>query len=215
MPITTEVEFQADPEAIKEMAGLVGVKDDYFQTMASGTAGLLTSVLQAQPDMLFFLDKSARPSAHIFRHVWGRRLAHIPRPRIRHMNMPKELAFGKVSSDAIKVIRKTYKGVRKGTKIMVVDEMKATGTTIQSASEMLEQAFPQAVVLPPVTHLPYVPDWYRSKHKLGVEEIDYENEGMLVRRRFTHRNYFLAHRRELNRLVALISPHLYLRVRSY
>lgn len=125
------------------------------------------------PKTIFFLDKSARPVAYIFRKLFPVYCPEIPSPVIRFINigqsgiapMSYEMPFNGPAS----VIKDIYgEHIDINATILIIDEWSQTGSTIKKAEELLSDAFPKATIRSQIAYKK-LPSWYGSEY-LGVKE---------------------------------------------
>lgn len=145
------------------------------------------SNLPEKPAYIFFLDKSARPLAHIMRKLWPHYIPHEPLPEIRFINIGASARFQKIlqnntfgpfrkgdvsfSGDP-RIVRKMYGSHIKPNKhILVVDEVRSTGQSLKRAEGILGQAFPDNAV-DTAYALSGLPAWYGEEEYTGVAEYD-------------------------------------------
>lgn len=126
------------------------------------------------PDTIFFLDKSARPVAYLFRKLFKYYCPDQEMPQVRFINIGKSGGTSTSFNDDPKIIADTYgKHINQNGSILVVDEISKTGETLNNAKDFLSKAFPNALVNG-VTVYTQEPEWYRDQSKeelLGVEDI--------------------------------------------
>ena len=175
--LISEVKNMADPAA---QADLDGVKD-------TGVS-------------MVFLDKSARPTYWLMDELWDLYAPEYKKPDIKFANIDREQwqdQTGQMNADTgendvdvtrldqsvFEAMRRTYRGqtdpsksVFDGRKVLVVDETKTTGTTLEIATQMFAKAFPEAKEVTG-THwmvrprgdkrTSEVPVWYNHETSLG------------------------------------------------
>lgn len=138
------------------------------------------------PDTLFFLDKSARPVAYMFRKLFPAYYPNVKIPNIRYINVggsgshmyEKEARPFTGKPDVIKRWYGSHLD-QNGT-IMVVDEYTHTGEALNHAAAVLSQAFPSAVI-EKMSVYSKLPNWYQNTTFLGVEEYsryDFEQQAI-------------------------------------
>lgn len=176
--------------------------------LAEGTVDLVNAVKKQGTEVLIFLDKSARPVAHLFRRAWGQIFPRESRPAMRHMNMPKSFRFASSHDtdfeEAVREVRSRFRDMS-GKKVTVIDEIMASGATARKASEIIQAAFPRSKVTEPIGVFPVTPSWYGQSDMLGVVENGKE---MIVQKALGTRDKFLTHRRELTALIDNVVPHV-------
>jgi len=140
------------------------------------------------PDNIFFLDKSARPLAYMFRKLFTEYYPDTEIPQIRYINIggsgDKKLSthLRPFNGDP-DIVRKTYgRHLSQDRKILVVDEYSHTGEALQNATEVFSKAFPQAELSSAIAY-DKLPNWYQNSNYLGVEEYSkYDYEQMALGR---------------------------------
>lgn len=131
---------------------------------------------------IFFLDKSARPLAWIFRQTWkglaekGLIPKEEPMPAIRFINIGREQDEKMFESDstAMELAKRKYK-VPDG-RILIVDEYSETGKSLDKAEKVIHKLLPGRDILTNVA-LTSVPPWYGEGELIGVEEKTLGDEG--------------------------------------
>lgn len=125
------------------------------------------------PKTIFFLDRSARPVAYIFRKLFSVYYPKISSPAIRFINIGQngiapisyEMSFNGPAS----IIKDIYGGhIDSRATILIIDEWSQTGVTIKKAEKLLSDAFPEATIQSQIAYK-RLPCWYDSNY-LGVEE---------------------------------------------
>ncbi len=130
------------------------------------------------PDSVFFLDKSARPLAYMFRKLFPAYVPDVKMPAIRYINIGEGGdRYNDPSSKPFTgdpgLIRQTYgKHLDEKGGMVVVDDYTDTGESLDTASKVLEVAFPDADVIPIVAY-EKVPNWYQNPDYLGVDEYSF------------------------------------------
>jgi len=125
------------------------------------------------PDTIFFLDKKARPLAYMFRKLFPTYCPDAKTPAIRYINIGREQTHD-YYDDTTKdrhftgdpaIIASTYgKYIDTKGRIMIVDEYVDSGKTINNATSMISQAFPDAEISAQTA--------YTKRHKWGVLGIE-------------------------------------------
>jgi len=144
------------------------------------------------PETVFFLDKSARPLAYMFRHLFPHYCPSTPLPKIRYINIggggashePFSISF---DGDP-EIIKKIYgKHINLQGRIAVVDEYtyRTEGGTLQKATKMIREAFPQAEVFP-LKAYDKLPNWYQIPEYIGVEEYTFGDYGQMALERLNN-----------------------------
>jgi len=134
---------------------------------------------------LFFLDKSARPVAWMYRQIWKGFVdkGSIPKeeamPVIRFINIGRNQDENMFDSDstAMELAKKKYKIPGEGS-IMVVDEHKEEGTTLTKAGKVIHSLFPDRDIISFVV-FGAVPPWFGEGELIGIEEKILDNKGKI------------------------------------
>lgn len=142
---------------------------------------------QELPETIFFLDKSARPVAYMFRKLFPIYYPGIEAPEVRFINIGGsgsklyDTDSRPFTGDS-EIIRQTYgEHINIGGRITIVDEYSHTGQASKRAAEVLNKAFPKATVTTMVAYNK-LPNWYQNEDYLGVEEYtkyDYEKKALV------------------------------------
>lgn len=126
------------------------------------------------PNTIFFLDKSARPVAYLFKKLFKHYCPNQEIPQIRYINIGKSGGTSTSFNSDPQIIADTYgKYINREGSILVVDEVSKTGKTLDTAKDFLSRAFPDASVSG-MTAYTMDPEWYRDQSKeelLGVEDV--------------------------------------------
>lgn len=153
----------------KEDFSVLNVASDSEVAMLfDGTVNLLNECLDTRPETLFFLDKSARPAAYLFRETWRKILPDVQLPQIRFINIGRE---GHQSEDeaTLQAVREKYSGVE-SDRILVVDEFSETGDTLKRAVSTIGKIFPEADSVDGTTMFDELPFWFNDPVLIGVKE---------------------------------------------
>lgn len=139
------------------------------------------------PETIFFLDKSARPLAYIFRKLFPVYYPDTKMPEIRFINIggSGSRLYDKDSRPFTgdpEIIRRIYGShINMEGRIAIIDEYQHTGQASRHAMEVLRKAFPRAVVIIMIAY-DKLPNWYQNEAYLGVEEYTkYDYEEMALR----------------------------------
>ena len=113
--------------------------------LAEGTLHLINLCIDRDIDTIYFLDKSARPPAFLFRHTWQRLMPDVPLPHIRYMNI------GLSQDEMIDAYNETVEqalqarfAFTKPKHLLIADEYTDTGSSLRRAETVLRTVFPQA-----------------------------------------------------------------------
>ena len=127
------------------------------------------------PETIFFLDKSARPLAYMFRKLFPAYCPGVKMPEIRYINIGGSGSH-MYDTDARPfdgnpdIIKKTYGGhINEQGKITIVDEYSHTGEALKKATVVMKGAFQQATITQMAAY-DKLPNWYQNESYLGVEE---------------------------------------------
>lgn len=151
-----QVDFNKGPQngliALFKTRDLVprGMKD-----LAEGTISLINKNLDKDIDTIFFLDKSARPAAYLFRETWRRLLPDKKLPNVCFINIGRYQSRSRhqrqlfelpqLSDDTLNYLRKKFDGIE-DDKILVADEFVNTGESLKRAVGVIGKVFPEASV---------------------------------------------------------------------
>lgn len=134
------------------------------------TARWLEAVEREEPDMIYFLDKSARPLYWLLRQVYKRKDDNFP--QIRFLNIGEEKAeefeFALDHSDFPELsASKRFSP----SKVMVVDERSHSGRSLEKGARVVQRLYgiqPKQVVRYSV--LSAFPSWIRNSKMIGVSD---------------------------------------------
>jgi len=172
------------------------------QQLIAEVAAFIGAAAFMQPDVLMYLDKSARPICWIVNKVWKTRFPNKPKPETKFINFGKErtIVSDLVSEHglekveyldephvdaAVQQLREDYGKRNGGTyldgkRIWLVDEFSYTGSSLIAARILLTQAIGDELPKPIFTHtvLSREPVWYTNKWMTGVQDY-HEPESFL------------------------------------
>ena len=139
-------------------------------------------------DSIFFLDKSARPLAYMFRHLFREyvRDETIKQPQILFLNVGQEITLPDPSQDITKEVgfsgdaesvRKVFgKWIKPNSNVLVVDEYSSTGRSLNRATDIVKDAFSsENVSIQSLAAYTKVPKWYNRPDYLGVSDRTVED----------------------------------------
>ena len=121
--------------------------------LLKGTLRLVQKVVDANSqgtpyDTVFFLDKSARPGAYIYRKIIdvlqdkGYLSEETKLPEIRFMDVGKVGEERKIKSEeTARMFREKFSADNLGNKILIVDEFRDTGATLTNALQEFEEIY--------------------------------------------------------------------------
>lgn len=139
-------------------------------------------------DTIFFLDKSARPLAYMFKHLFREYVKDetVKPPQILFLNVGQETTLPDTSKDFTKEVgfsgdpesmKKAYgKWIKPNFNVLVVDEYSSTGKSLKRATDIVDNAFSsQGVSTQSLTAYTKVPKWYHRPNYLGVRDRTVED----------------------------------------
>jgi hypothetical protein len=132
-------------------------------------------------DAVFFLDKSARPIAYLFRKLYQDYVPDLRIPQIRFISVTGNTNLENSFDNPFRfqnnprVVREAYLPHLKrldgdNKKILIVDDFEATGRTTRGALYLFDQSFPESQALHMVAYAKK-PKWYGYTEQIGV--MDY------------------------------------------
>lgn len=165
--------------------------EEVRQLLRDRVGALVEHAKATRADSLVFLDKSARPIAWLFRDLWRQATPDEPVPACRFVNIGRleephlpefprkqRKTYGRGAVDAVGV---AFGPQFDGKRVLIVDEVVVSGSTLQSAMSVFKEAFPNAKFEP--VHIATVREignlpWMDMPGATSVLELD---EGL-----FTH-----------------------------
>jgi len=126
------------------------------------------------PDTVFFLDKSARPVAYLFRKLYSDYCPGKKVPKVKFINIGRG-GVGFYSNERPftgepSVLRDVYgRHIDQVGRILIVDDHRHTGETIDMTMSLFTEAFPQAQLKSMVVYSKS-PNWFQFVPYLGVKE---------------------------------------------
>jgi hypothetical protein len=127
------------------------------------------------PNVIFFLDKSARPFSYTFRKLFPHYYPEEEAPQIRFINIQKRHQWGGSFNNNPEIIRKVYKPwLRKPERVCLIDECPNTGRTLQVGAEILLNAFPEIIIYKKSVYNS-LPSWHIVEGHLGVRDLSWND----------------------------------------
>lgn len=138
-PLLLSVAFPPDLDAD-------ALKRHYVNTnLAEGTLNLINLCIDRAIDTIYFLDKSARPPAFLFRHTWQHLMPDVPLPHIRYINigLSQDEMIAAYNATVAQALQARF-ALTKPNHLLIADEYTDTGSSLQRAETVLRTVFPQA-----------------------------------------------------------------------
>ena len=130
------------------------------------TKKLIDQITDFDADYVLYLDKSARPVSWMVNELWHDLAPDKPRPATKYANIDRldwreivgsdevgVVDVQEAGQEAIQSLRNIFSdpdspglGLFDGKRVMIVDEVKASGDTLRIAEEFIKAAFPSAEV---------------------------------------------------------------------
>lgn len=143
-------------------------KEELACDLAESIINLINLSIQQDADTVFFLDKSARPAAHLFRKTWRLCFPQKDMPEVRFVNIGTENGEKYSSSKSLNELRNAHRKSVVGKKVIIADEYVDSGGTLVRAKKVFESVFPDARGFMFTGIFKYCPRWYHSKIGIGV-----------------------------------------------
>lgn len=137
---------------------------------------------EKMPDTIFFLDKSSRPLAYIFGKLFHSYYPNSKIPQIRFINIGRQtsIELEHPFDGNPEIIAAVYGDhINTGGRILVVDDFTETGMTIQTATQSIQMAFPQATVEQQIAYTKN-PAWHNTFYTGVVENTEYDFWGEAI-----------------------------------
>lgn len=138
----------------KESVGFEFLKDPALRKeIKKRTENLVNRVDEEDVDVVFFLDKSARPISWLFQDLWKQKFPEKRLPTIRYINVgsgqavrQKELSGTSEMDlkDLVQEAKKIFGKQFQDKTMLVVDEIAMSGITEMTARQFLQNSFPEA-----------------------------------------------------------------------
>lgn len=160
------------PQYNQEDLQNIGASGRMSTALAEGTLYLINETLDRKPDTIFFLDKSARPAAHLFRETWKKLLPDKKLPNMRFINIGRD-QNQENEDQSMEQLREKFIGIEEDT-ILVADEHMKTAQTINRAVTTIGKLFPEAKSVSGVGMYGRQPPWYGDPAAIGVVENESE-----------------------------------------
>jgi hypoxanthine phosphoribosyltransferase len=155
-------------------------KRDNSEDLLRQTAEFANYVIELNPDVIFFLDKSARPIAHMLLVILRDLL--IERPQIRFINIGREARDptrkSRINPNSIRSVYSKH--IKTDGKFLIVDDLVDRGLTLELARALIRQAFPRAQIITYPVYK-FQTNWYGALWYLGVRdwtEDDYKERAL-------------------------------------
>ncbi|RJQ25310.1 hypothetical protein C4577_05910 [Candidatus Parcubacteria bacterium] len=141
---------------------------------------------QKMPNSIFFLDKSARPLAYIFKKLFPVYFPGATLPAIRFINISplSDASLERSFKGPPLIVEQTYgKSIDTKGRILIVDDYKDKGESIQRANDLFTEAFPEAIVETQIAYTK-IPVWYWNDYFKGVDEYEVDDYKALALKRY-------------------------------
>lgn len=151
------------------------VNEGHLTNLAEGTISLINKTLNMGPDTIFFLDKSARPAAYLFRETWRRLLPEKELPKICFINIG---SYQNQENDgSLDQLRKKFVGLEEDN-ILVANESVITGESLNRAVDTVGKLFPKAKSVTGTVIYERAPLWNGKPEHIGVVENENYDAGL-------------------------------------
>lgn len=138
--------------------------------LSRGGVNLINIVTAKQADTLLFLDKSGRPAAYFFLKLWHDLHPLRQLPRIRFLNVGRELYPQDVDSEeVIQEIAARYRELSE-TRLIIVDEYVDRGNSLRLAKQLIQNACPQTNIVLCLGMFEHWVPWYGRIYQIGVKD---------------------------------------------
>lgn len=163
------------PQYNQEELQQIGASGMMSNALAEGTLYLINETIDQKPDTIFFLDKSARPAAYLFRETWKNLLPDTKLPNIRFINIGRD-QNQESDEQSMEQLRQKFTGIEEDT-ILVADEYVKTGQTINRAVDTIGKIFPEAKSVSGLGMYGRQPPWNEDPAAIGVVENENDPSG--------------------------------------
>jgi hypothetical protein len=124
------------------------------------TLELVERVRDEDIEVVFFLDKSARPISWLFNELWKKKYPECPIPKIHYVNIGRQHSLYKrtdypvglekdnsvperdLETEEVKRLQEVFGGKFTGKAVLIVDEYGSTGRSLGIAKKLFNKAFP-------------------------------------------------------------------------
>lgn len=139
--------------------------------LIEGTIQLINLVIESDVDTIFFLDKSARPAAHLFRKTWKNFFPNNKPPSIRFVNIGRKESLEKHNDpETLNKLRNTFVDSVSDKNVLIADEYSITGNVLLQAFDTFTKTFPEAKRISRTAIYRSLPSWYRKDYLIGVSD---------------------------------------------
>jgi len=145
---------------------------------ADGILRTINHAVTNQPEAMVFLDKSARPVAHLFRHLWKDVFSGQAMPSIYFVSFGREnhdLGEDGAVEKFVAEAQKHLPQLARMKQISIVDETTASGGSLGNAKYTLARAFPNLTKIDAIEAFDDEPAWVHQEHLSNLtDDTTYE-----------------------------------------
>lgn len=178
--------------------------DDFFNytVLMRGTINLINRVVsQAESGKpftnIFFLDKSARPAAYLFRKTWlgltssGQIPKNLKIPQVNFINIGRNDDLKHNLHRTNMLAKNAYSTINSNeSNILLIDEYVYSGGSIRLASKTFRDLFD--IEAPAMeAYSSFLPDWYSDRPKLGITDSKYDSEFIDLMEKIPENNFLI------------------------
>lgn len=146
----------------------------------SGSINLINLIIEksaSEPiDFIFFLDKSARLAAHVFRVMWAtlEKQKKVPsgviRPKIKFINIGLEENTKHDSPRATQIASDSFSDIPENSNILMVDEVISSGNSLKKSIQFAQQHLKSKAF--GISNFLHIPVWYLQDEVKGVQDVE-------------------------------------------
>lgn len=159
--------------------------DENIKSLVCGSFNLINNLINRAPDeqidTLIFLDKSARNAAYLFQHGWdvaasilekkGKEHLLPQKPNIRFINVGLFEDEKHCDSFCEKMLASIYREEDFYGRVMIVDEIVASGGSIRRAAQSLSRAGYLPSHIEGIANYDSLPSWYSRGNIKGIHDV--------------------------------------------
>lgn len=154
--------------------------------LLSGAGNLLNFLVAKEQrgekiDTIVVLDKSARNALYIFTTLYRElesvaqaenRMDLLPQmPKIKFINVGKNESAKHADEKAMETLSHTYPKTDLEGRVLIVDEVMSSGTSVKKAGEALLDAGYEPTSLEGISNYDFFPGWYRRDDVKGIADV--------------------------------------------
>lgn len=146
-----------------------------IQTLQTGIVNFINFINERRCDPIFFIDKSGRPAAYLFKKVWWKVFPEYQLPIIHFVNIspPSKINPNPIKPNPAELQK--YFGDLNNHSICIADDYIESGGTLKLANKLFRTAYPKAKAISSVGIFDKFPSWIDQEYWIGVSDLEAED----------------------------------------